>query len=177
MLRAYASAGMCLRSRCLAMGLYVTILSNDWMMVITELDRIWSWINLRYYPGICLEWLRKSMKNLRIYLVQAQGWTGTSCICQVLPLAQTCSVQCFYRLTLCSRRRWISVGRAIAQASSLRSRTTGVWVRFQVYIYGISGRWSGTGADFLRVLRLFYHFSFHQLSFHPVIDTIYSWYW
>jgi hypothetical protein len=24
----------------------------------------WSWRNLRYYPGVCLENLRKTMKNL-----------------------------------------------------------------------------------------------------------------
>jgi hypothetical protein len=30
----------------------------------TDYGRKWSWHNLRYYPGICLEGLRKTTRNL-----------------------------------------------------------------------------------------------------------------
>jgi hypothetical protein len=31
-----------------------------------ELERMWKWLwlNLRYYPGVCMEVLRKNMNNL-----------------------------------------------------------------------------------------------------------------
>jgi hypothetical protein len=45
-------------------------------------------------------------------------------------------------------------GRAIAQAVSRRLPTAAAWVRAQVRSCGISGGQSGTGAGFLRVLRL-----------------------
>jgi len=36
-------------------------------------ERKWSWPNLRYYPGICLEGLRKTTKNsVRIAGLQAK---------------------------------------------------------------------------------------------------------
>jgi hypothetical protein len=37
--------------------------------------REWPWPNLRYYPGICLDGLRKTMKHLRIAGLQAKIWT------------------------------------------------------------------------------------------------------
>jgi hypothetical protein len=33
--------------------------------------RKWSWPNFRYYPGICVEELRKTMKNL----IQYSSWS------------------------------------------------------------------------------------------------------
>jgi hypothetical protein len=41
--------------------------------------RKWSWPNLRYYPDICLEGLRKTTRNLRIAGLQAEIST------QILP--------------------------------------------------------------------------------------------
>jgi hypothetical protein len=35
-----------------------------WMMNRKVHGRKWPWPNLRYYPGICLEGLRKTMRNL-----------------------------------------------------------------------------------------------------------------
>jgi hypothetical protein len=35
-------------------------------MNLKEYGRKWSWPNLRYYPGICMEGLRKTPEKLRI---------------------------------------------------------------------------------------------------------------
>jgi hypothetical protein len=40
---------------------------NEMLIGCNEMERMWkekSWHNLRYYPGICLEGLRKTTKNL-----------------------------------------------------------------------------------------------------------------
>jgi hypothetical protein len=51
------------------------IASNDWIINWKGYGRKRSWRNLRHYPGICLEGLRKTTKNLRIAGLQAKIWT------------------------------------------------------------------------------------------------------
>jgi hypothetical protein len=38
-----------------------------------ECRRKWFWPNLRYYPGICLEWLRKTTKKPQTGVSQSWG--------------------------------------------------------------------------------------------------------
>jgi hypothetical protein len=65
--------------------------------------------------------------------------TKQTCIASLLPVQKACTK--------------INIGRAKAQAVSRRLPTAAPQVRAQVRSCGISGRQSGTGAGFLRVLR------------------------
>jgi hypothetical protein len=58
-----------------------TIALNDWMMTNNELERMWKEVVviyfLRYCPGICLEGLRKAMRNPNQESLSWARWAPT----------------------------------------------------------------------------------------------------
>jgi hypothetical protein len=57
-------------------AIYNFELKDDrWIMTWKVFGRMRSWPDTRYYPGICLEGLRKTTNELRIVGVRAEIWT------------------------------------------------------------------------------------------------------